>query len=113
MEHQASSIENLFEKTGDYLETRMELFKLKAVNTTSEITASILTKFIVGMVISLIILMLNVGIAIWIGDELGKIYYGFFIVSGFYIIVAILMYAFRRSWIKKPLNDMLINKMLN
>jgi len=113
MENHNNSVEALFEKTGDYLETRMELLKLQAVNRTSDITSSIISKFILGLVISLIVLLLNTGIAIWIGEITGKIYYGFFIVSGFYIIVAIFMYAFRSKWIKKPVNDMLVNKMLN
>lgn len=113
MENQTNSLEALFEKTGDYLETRMELLKLQAVNTTSDVTSSIASRFAIALIVSLIVLILNIGIAIWVGDMLGKMHYGFFLVSGFYIILAALLYAFRSKWIKKPLNDMLIKKMLN
>jgi hypothetical protein len=44
---------------------------------------------------------------------LGRLYYGFFIVSGFYILVALLLYAFRSTWLKKPIQDKLVRKMLN
>lgn len=113
MENNTNSLEVLLEKTGDYLETRIELLKLSTVSTTSEVTSSLLSKFVIALVLSLLILILNIGIAIWIGDEMGKMYYGFFIVSGFYLIVAIVLYYCRNSWIKKPLHDMLIKKMLN
>ncbi len=113
MENQTNSLEALFEKTGDYLETRIELLKLQAVNTTSDVTSSMASRFLIALVISLIVLILNVGISIWIGDMLGKMYYGFFLVSGFYILLAILLYYFRGKWIKMPLYDMLIKKMLN
>jgi phosphoglycerol transferase MdoB-like AlkP superfamily enzyme len=113
MESQTNSVEALFEKTGDYLETRMELLKLQTVNSASDLTSSVVSKLILVLIISLIMLLINTGLAIWIGDELGKMYYGFFIVGGFYIIVAIFLYAFRSKWIKRPVNDMLIKKMLN
>ena len=113
MESQANSVEALFEKTGDYLETRMELLKLQTINRTSDITSSIVSRLVLVVIVSLIVLILNIGIAIWIGDRLGKMYYGFFIVGGFYTIVALLLYAFRGKWIKGPVNDMMIKKMLN
>jgi hypothetical protein len=113
MENHTSSVQTLFEKAGDYLETKMELLKLQAVNTTSDVTSSIVSRFPLLLIISLVILLLNVGIAMWIGDLLGKMYYGFFLISGFYILVAILLYVFRKKWIKEPVHDRLIKKMLN
>ncbi len=113
MENHTNSVQALFEKTGDYLETRMELLKLQAINATSDMTSSIVSRLVMVLVIGLAVLILNTGIAIWIGNMLGKMYYGFFIVGGFYMIVAALLYAFRHTWIKKPLNDKLIKKMLN
>jgi hypothetical protein len=113
MESHTNSVEALFEKTGDYLETRIELLKLQAVNTTSEITSSVVSRLVIILLVGLITIILNAGIAIWLGDLLGKMYYGFFVVGGFYIIVALLLYSFRHTWIKRPVSDMLIKKMLN
>jgi hypothetical protein len=113
MENHPNSLEALFEKTGDYVETRIELLKLQAVNTASDVTSSMAARFTIALIAGLIIFILNIGIAMWIGDALGKMYYGFFLVSGFYILLVVLLYAFRAKWIKKPLHDMLIKKMLN
>jgi hypothetical protein len=113
VEEQTNSLEILFEKTGDYLETRIDLLKLQAVNTTSDVTSSLLAKFAIALIVSLITLILNIGIAMWLGDLLGKMYYGFFLVSGFYIIVAAVLYIFRHQWLKLPFYNMLVKKMLN
>jgi phosphoglycerol transferase MdoB-like AlkP superfamily enzyme len=113
MEIQTNPVEVLFEKTGEYLETKAELLKLQVVNTTSDVTSSVISRLVIAAVLGLVVLILNAGIAIWIGDVLGKIYYGFFLVSGFYIVVILLLYFFRHQWIKMPLHNMLIKKMLN
>jgi len=113
MENQNNSVETLFEKAGEFVETKIELLKLQAVNTTSDVTSSIVSRFAMLLVISLVVVILNIGIALWIGDMLGKVYYGFFIVSGFYILIAVLLYFFGSNWIKGPVQDSLIKKMLN
>jgi len=48
-----------------------------------------------------------------LGALMGQAYIGFFIVAGFYVLVAIILFIFRNKWIKKPLNDSMINQMLN
>lgn len=113
MEKETNSIESLLKKTGDFLETKVELLKLQAVDKVTGIGSSLASAIILIMVVSLMLFTLNIGIAIWIGELLGEVYYGFFIVSGFYLLVALLMYVFRSQWLKKPFHDRLIKKMLN
>ena len=113
MEDHNNSLKTLFEKTGDYLETRIELLKLQAVNRTSDVTSSIASRFTIAIIAILFVFTLNTAIAMWIGELLGKMYYGFFLVSGFYMLAAVLLYIFRDKWLKKPIHDKLVNKMLN
>ncbi|MGC4101948.1 phage holin family protein [Ferruginibacter sp.] len=113
MENNPTSLKALFEKTEDYLETRIELSKLQAVSKISDITASAVSRIILVAVLNLVVLLLSVSIALWIGDAMGKMYYGFFIVSGFYCLVILFLFIFRRQWIKRPFHDKLIKKMLN
>ena len=37
---------------------------------------------------------------------------GFLIVSGFYLIASIVVYIFRNNWIKKPIDDLIVGKLL-
>ena len=59
-----------------------------------------------------LLLLLSAGIAVWIGSCTGKMYYGFLATGSFYILVAIIVFIFRRKWLKQPFQNMLIKKML-
>ncbi|HRD57936.1 MAG TPA: phage holin family protein [Ferruginibacter sp.] len=106
-----SSIEALYLKGTEYIETRLELAKLKATNTASDIGSSIISKVVIAIFILLFLIMINFGVAIWIGNMVGKSYCGFFIVGGFYGLLALVFYFFRNSWIKTPVSNSIIKKM--
>ena len=106
------NIESLFEKTGDYLETRIDLYKLKAVDASSDIISSLASKLIVLLVFAIFVIAVNIGVALFLGDLLGRSYYGFFIIAGFYLLAGLLFNSMRRKWFKEPIADSLIKKLL-
>jgi hypothetical protein len=55
---------------------------------------------------------INIAVALWIGDLLGAAYYGFFIVAGFYALVAIILLIMHPS-IKKSVNNNIIKQLFN
>ena len=112
METPASIIETLFEKAEAYSKTSFELGKLKSVETTSSVVTYLVSRLSVVIMISLFALILNIGIAIWLGKLLGEYYYGFFIVAGFYCVAGIVFHLFLHRWIKKPLGDLIITQAL-
>ena len=81
METKASTIELLFEKAEDYARTTAELTKLTVVDKSADVLSSLLSQMAVGVVVALFSLLINIGISLWLGELLGKTYYGFFIVS--------------------------------
>ena len=105
-------IENLVSKAGDIAETKVELWKLRAAGKTAETVSSLISVIAIVIITGAAISILSIGLAFWIGGEMGKISYGFFIVGGFYAFVGLLVHLFRRSWIKMPLSDMIINKLI-
>jgi|ERR1035437_3901765 phosphoglycerol transferase MdoB-like AlkP superfamily enzyme len=113
MENPLSLIETLFEKTEHYAKTSAELIKLKAIDKSADVISTLTARLTVVVFIALFFLVLNIGIALWIGEMLGKSYYGFFIVAGFYALVGIVLYAFRDKWIKAPLKNSIITQALN
>jgi ABC-type transport system involved in cytochrome bd biosynthesis fused ATPase/permease subunit len=62
--------------------------------------------------LTLFALVLNIGIALWLGELLGKNYYGFFIVAVFYLLSAIVLHFFLHNWIKKPVSNLIITQAL-
>jgi hypothetical protein len=108
----ASPIETLFAKAEDYGKTTIELFKLNAIDKSADVVSSLVSRLAILMVVALFILIISIGMALWIGELLGKSYYGFFVIGGFYALIAILLYTFRHQWLKYPVNNSIIAQML-
>ncbi|WP_336515789.1 phage holin family protein [Pollutibacter soli] len=106
------NIDGLFEKTSDYLENRVELLKLQAVDSSSELVSSISSKLILAVIVIFFLVLLNIGLAIWIGDTLGKMFYGFFIMAAFYLLIGLIFYAFRDKWLKEPIGNYIVRHLL-
>lgn len=112
MESPASVFGTLFEKVEELGITTYELSKLKALETTTVVATSLVSRLSVILFISMFTLILNIGIALYLGELLGKSYYGFFIVAAFYLLAAIVFYFFMHKWIKKPLSNLIISQAL-
>ncbi|MBS1749188.1 MAG: hypothetical protein JST63_04745 [Bacteroidetes bacterium] len=106
------NIESLIDDTGKYIEAKTELWKLKTVDKLSDSVSSIASQVIFLFIISIVIMSLNVGLAIMIGSWLGQIYFGFFVIAGFYTLIGLILYVFRNKIIKTPLYNNIINKIL-
>jgi hypothetical protein len=107
-----SNIEGILFKTGEYIETRADLFKLKAIGTSSNAMASITWRIAILSISMFSLFFLNIGLSIWIGNVLGQLFYGFFIVGTFYLLTGLVIYLFRHAWIKTPVKDLLVKKLL-
>jgi hypothetical protein len=109
METSPGIIESLFETTESYAKTSYELVKLQIREFISTIFSKLIVRLsIVGMIF-FIIFLVNVGVALWLGELLGVNYYGFFIVAGFYLILVIVMHFFLTEWIKSKIINFLVN----
>jgi hypothetical protein len=108
MEDKATPIENLFERAEAYGKTSLNLLKLKAIDKTSELISTVISWLIVVVVVALFFIIFSIGIALWLGDILGKSYYGFFLVSGFYALLGIIFFF----WVRKPIHNSIISKMI-
>jgi ABC-type multidrug transport system fused ATPase/permease subunit len=112
MQSTIDHIEDLISKAGDVAETKVELWKLRAAGKISETVSSLIAIIAIVIMIIASVTILSVGIAFWIGTEMGKTSYGFFIVGGFYAFVGLLVYLFRGRWIKTPLSNLIIDKII-
>ena len=104
------SIETLFASTGDYVETRIDLAKLKAIDKTSDIVSTLASKFIVIAAFFMFAILVNIGIALLLGAWMGKSYYGFLSLAAVYLIAALIFKSNEKKWFKEPIADSLIKK---
>ena len=113
MEDNAKLIETLLERATEYVKTSYELVKLKSIDKATDVVSSFIPGTVVFVLIILFLLFSNLGLAFWLGEILGKTYFGFFVVAAFYAIVAIVLHFFMHKWIKRKIGNYIIKKVLN
>jgi hypothetical protein len=113
MEDIGKHIDTLFEKAVEYGKTSLELAKLKAIDRVSDIAASFILKILISVFLFFVILFASLGLAFWLGEVLGKVYFGFLAVAGIYGILALFMHLFLGKWIKNLIGNSLIKNVLH
>src|SRR4051794_30440652 len=112
MENTTSSIESLIEKIKNYVETSAELLKLKAIDKSSTVASIVIDYLIVFLMFGVFAILLNIGLALLIGELLGKSYYGFFIMAVINAVIGFILLK-NNKWIKTPLTNSMVKKLLD
>ncbi len=105
-----TSIESLLNKSQQYVETQLDLFKLKMVNKSTAVASAIASGIALFLVFFIFFVVLNIGIALLIGDLVGGSFYGFFILAAIYAIIGIVLYAKRDAIFKGPILRFFLKK---
>jgi len=112
MEDQQNDIDMLLSDAGDYIETRATLWKLKAIESLADVSGELVAGLGMIVITSFVVIIFSIGLALLIGDWLGRGFYGFFIIGGVYGILTLIVYSRRSRWLKDPFSNMLIRKIL-
>lgn len=113
MENNTTTIEKLIEKAEIYSKTTLELCKYEALYKSADIFSNLAVKLVLTIVVVMFLLFTNIGLAFFIGNYLGDVCLGFFIIGFAYLLLGILLYIFKDEWIKNPVSDFIISKMNN
>lgn len=106
-------IEPLFERIEAYSETSLKLAKLKVLDGLITVGTNLITRLSVALMFVLFTIMAGIAVAQFLGEIMGKPYYGFFIVAIIYLIIGIVLHFFLGNWIKKPINDLIVSASFN
>lgn len=112
MEDNDKLLESLLERAAEYGITSFELLKLKALDETTDIVSSLIPISVVIVLFVIFLLFLNLGLALWVGELLGKTFYGFFLVAAFYFLTGIVIHLFLNKWIKNRIGNYFIKHLL-
>lgn len=113
METPTNLMETLLDSAASCGKTTFELAKLKALETTTIVATSLITRLSVILAVSMFALVFNIGIALLLGDLLGKSHYGFFIVAAFYLVVAVVLHFLLPTWVRKTISALIITEALD
>ena len=106
------SIETLLESATDYGKTSYELIKLRAIDKTADVVSTLIPRLIVISILTVFLLFINLGVALYLGEVLENIYYGFFVVAAFYGVIAFFVHLFMRKQFKRKISDCIIKQAL-
>ena len=112
MDSIAENIELLYQKVEKYSKTSFELLQLSTIDKTSDILSSLAVVIVVSFLSAMFTLFLNIGISLYLGDLLHNYVLGFIIVAACYLLIGIIIYLFRKSLIKTPIDNLIVSKFL-
>jgi hypothetical protein len=112
MEESVHSIEVLYEKVREYGDASYQLVKLNTIDKVADISSSVAVRLLVGLLLLVFYLMVNITLALWLGEITGKTYYGFLIIAGFNGLIGLLVNYLFKSRLKQRIANSIIRKLL-
>jgi hypothetical protein len=112
MNMMATNKKMLISKTENFTKTSIDLLKLNMVEKTADVVSSVTSKLVILLIVAMFIFLLNIGLSLWISEILQSSYLGFLIVSGFYLIISVVSYLYQHKWLKNPISDRIVTKLL-
>lgn len=110
MEDQELDTRKIAGKVKDYIEVRKELAVLSAVEKGSQLFANLVTDGLVLLFGVLAILFGSLALGFYLSELIGNTFSGFFIVTGFYFLLAIAVYALKDKYLEKHIINAMIKK---
>ena len=87
-------LDSLIEHLTGFVETRIELMKVEVQEEIARVLSRALVFLVITSVLTLFILLFSMAISFKIGERLGY-FGGFAIVGGFYLLIGVVILAFR------------------
>jgi len=110
MEEEKKSGEKILDLAGDMVENYRNLITIKVVEHSSLAGASSTLGILLMVVAVFILLFAGIGCAWWVGEELGNMKVGFFIVGGVYALVFLILILISKKMLLPSLRNMIIKK---
>src|SRR6187551_483418 len=110
---QPTKLEELIDHVKDCVNTKSQLFVLRATDKASTVTGIAVSYIIFGFLFAIIFVLLSIGAAIWLNIKMGDSFSGFFIVAGVYAVILLVLFLGRDAIIKKPVANKVISEILN
>lgn len=113
MDNKQTRIEELFDELKDYGNVRLELLRLKAIRKISSTSSELIVLIILIAISSLVLFCITIALALLLGAWTGKMYLGFFIMAGVFIVIGLILYSGRNKFVKTSVSDKIVKELLD
>lgn len=98
-----------FEYARHYIKLQGDYIRLEAAERISKTTSAMVTAMVLGIFSLLVLIMLSLAAAFWLGDKMGSYAQAFLIISVAYSFIGSVVYIFRRRLITNPTLKLMLN----
>ena len=111
MEELKSKAGDLTDSITEYIQSYYKLTLLNAADKATTIAASTLASIVICFLGFFVLLFGGIALAIWLGDILDNPALGYLIIAGFFLLVILIIVAFKKKLVFPVIRDTLINKL--
>ncbi len=111
MENLFAKAEQLADNVKEYINNRIRLMKLSVAEKSSSLIANIAAAIIAAVFLVFFLLLASVALSLVLGTWIGKLWAGFLIVAGVYLLIGIIIWKGRRSIIQQPVMNSIIQQL--
>ena len=113
MESQSSSFFTQYkERIEQYVQNRLRLIQLQLTQKVAEVSSSLTWWLLMAMVVFFLMMSFSIMLGYYFAQLTGSVPLGFACLTGVYMVMVLLLYAFRKS-IRKKIKDSVIQSRLD
>lgn len=98
-----------FEYARQYVKQQGDYIRLEAAERISKTTSAVVTSLVLGIFSMLVLIMLSLAAAFWLGSKTGSYAEAFLIMSAVYCLLGALVYAGRKQFVTNPTLKLVLN----
>ncbi len=110
MEEPITQAEQITIHVSEYLDTVLKLTVVNATQKATAVASVSLVAMLSGFLFMLVLLFGSIGISLWLGEAFNDTKIGYFIVCGFYLVVALLILLVRKKTLFPFVQNLIIQK---
>jgi hypothetical protein len=107
----SAQIKKIFDLVKVYLDLQVGYVKLNVAEYLIRFFSSLVLWLVLFWILFFVVVFGSFAFAYWFGELTGRWSLGFLIIAGCYILLAILIYSFRRSIIVRPFTRLILSQM--
>ena len=112
MENFSDQIEDLGDNIKQLVNIKLDGVKLSVAEKSSKVLSNLIAGIIVAVIVILVTIFLSIALAYFLAGLLGSIWAGFLIVSGIYLLAALVILAFKEQMIRVPIMNSILSQMV-
>ena len=109
MEETFIKVEEIADGIKEYVEVRVEEVRLKVAEQSSGLIANLMARIMIFLAIILALIFASIALGIVLGNWWGKMWLGFLVVCGIYLLLAWIIWSVRESLIRIPMMNSILS----